>query len=46
MGFSTPLKKQYLERKKKKMKKQLKIVTHLLWNVNKLFLENMGLRII
>ena len=33
-------------KKKKKMKKQLKIVTHLLWNVNKLFLVNMGLRII
>ena len=32
--------------KKKKMKKQLKIVTHLPWNVNKLFLENMGLTII
>ena len=33
-------------KKKKKMKKQLKIVTHLPWNVNKLFLENMGLTII
>ena len=32
--------------KKKKMKQQLKIVTHLPWNVNKLFLENMGLTII
>ena len=49
MGFSMPLKRQNLERNRKKKqntKKQLKIVTHLPWNVNKLFLENMGQAII
>ena len=45
-GLQHSSEKAVFGKKKKKMKKQLKIVTHLLWNVNKLFLENMGLRII
>lgn len=45
MGFNTPLKMQNFKRKKKEREK-LKIVTHLLWNVNTVFPESMGQTII